>query len=184
MNTTDRQITFSALSYLLSYPDEEWRAEHPEWEDLINEIENQHIREKLLHFVKSSACFSRQALIEHYVYTFDFGKKTNMYVTYFNSGEQRERGIELLQLKNTYEQSGFLPTDKELPDYLPLMLEFAAIAEMKETKSIFEKYLSNLRELTSRLDQNQSLYAVLLDALLTALEEIGLCESSEGAVRT
>lgn len=75
MNTTDRQITFSALSYLLSYPDEEWRAEHPEWEDLINEIENQHIREKLLHFVKSSACFSQQALIEHYVYTFDFGKK-------------------------------------------------------------------------------------------------------------
>ncbi len=57
-----------------------------------------------------------------------------MYVTYFNSGEQRERGIELPQLKNTYEQSGFLPTEKESPDYLPLMLEFAAIAEIEASK--------------------------------------------------
>lgn len=76
-----------------------------------------------------------------------------MYVTYFNSGEQRERGIELLHLKNTYQQSGFLPTEKELPDYLPLMLEFAAIAEIEAARSVFEKYLSNVRELASRLEK-------------------------------
>ncbi|MGY3835931.1 nitrate reductase molybdenum cofactor assembly chaperone [Bacillus atrophaeus] len=184
MNTTDRQIIFSALSYFLSYPDEEWRTEHPEWQDLIHEIENQQIREKLFHFLKTSAGFSQEALIEHYVYTFDFGKKTNMYVTYFNSGEQRERGIELLHLKNTYQQSGFLPTEKELPDYLPLMLEFAAIAEIEAARSVFEKYQSNLRELTSRLNENQSIYASLLDVLLTALQDIGVYESSEGTVRT
>lgn len=40
MNTTDRQITFSALSCLLSYPDEEWRAELPDWKALIQEIGN------------------------------------------------------------------------------------------------------------------------------------------------
>lgn len=107
-----------------------------------------------------------------------------MYVTYFNSGEQRERGIELLHLKNTYQQSGFLPTEKELPDYLPLMLEFAAIAEIEGARSVFEKYLSNLRELTSRLNENQSIYASLLDVLLTALKDIGVYESSEGTVRT
>lgn len=94
MNTTDRQITFSALSILLSYPDEEWRAGLPDWKALIHEIGIQQIRGKLLYFFEVSARFSPQALIEHYVYTFDFGKKTNMYVTYFNSGEQRERGIE------------------------------------------------------------------------------------------
>lgn len=51
MNTTDRQITFSALSCLLSYPDEEWRAELPDWKALIQEIGNRQIREKLLHFL-------------------------------------------------------------------------------------------------------------------------------------
>ncbi|MBL3647727.1 nitrate reductase molybdenum cofactor assembly chaperone [Bacillus vallismortis] len=183
MNTTDRQITFSALSCLLSYPDEEWRAELPDWKALTHEIGNRQIRELLLHFFEASASFSHKALIEHYVYTFDFGKKTNMYVTYFNSGEQRERGIELLHLKNTYQQSGFLPTDKELPDYLPLMLEFAAVAEIEAANSVFEKYLSNVRELASRLEKNASIYAELLHVLLAALENIGVRESVEGAVQ-
>lgn len=44
MNTTDRQMTFSALSSLLSYPDEEWRAEIPDWKALIHDITNQQIR--------------------------------------------------------------------------------------------------------------------------------------------
>ncbi|MHA6487391.1 nitrate reductase molybdenum cofactor assembly chaperone [Bacillus cabrialesii] len=183
MNTTDRQITFSALSCLLSYPDEEWRAELPDWKALTHEIGNRKIREMLLHFFEATASFSHEALIEHYVYTFDFGKKTNMYVTYFNSGEQRERGIELLHLKNTYQQSGFLPTDKELPDYLPLMLEFAAVAEMEAANSVFERYLSNVRELASRLEKNASIYAELLHVLLAALEHIGVRESVEGAVQ-
>ncbi|MEG7334666.1 MULTISPECIES: nitrate reductase molybdenum cofactor assembly chaperone [Bacillus] len=183
MNTTDRQITFSALSCLLSYPDEEWRAELPDWKALTHEIGNRKIREMLLHFFEASASFSHEALIEHYVYTFDFGKKTNMYVTYFNSGEQRERGIELLHLKNTYQQSGFLPTDKELPDYLPLMLEFAAVAEIEAANSVFEKYLSNVRELASRLEKNDSIYAELLHVLLAALENIGVREGVEGAVQ-
>ncbi|MCR9039845.1 nitrate reductase molybdenum cofactor assembly chaperone [Bacillus sp. L381] len=183
MNTTDRQITFSALSCLLSYPDEEWRAELPDWKTLILDISSQEIRKKLLRFLKAAAGFSQEALIEHYVYTFDFGKKTNMYVTYFNSGEQRERGIELLHLKNTYQQSGFLPTEKELPDYLPLMLEFAAIAEIEAARSVFEKYLSNVRELASRLEKNDSIYAGLLHVLIAALEDIGVRESKEGAVQ-
>ncbi|MEC1611926.1 nitrate reductase molybdenum cofactor assembly chaperone [Bacillus mojavensis] len=183
MNTTDRQIAFSALSCLLSYPDEEWRAELPEWKALIHDISNHQIREKLLRFLEALACFSSEALIEHYVYTFDFGKKTNMYVTYFHSGEQRERGVELLHLKNTYQQSGFLQTDKELPDYLPLMLEFAAVAEIEAARSVFEKYRSNVRELASRLGKNDSIYAELLHVLLAALGNIGVRESVEGAVQ-
>ena len=183
MNTTDRQMTFSALSSLLSYPDEEWRAEIPDWKALIHEISNRQIREKLLHFVEASGSLSPEALLEHYVYTFDVGKKTHVYVTYFNSGEQRERGVELLHLKNTYEQSGFLPTEKELPDYLPLMLEFAAAAEIEAARSVFEKYLSNVRELASRLEKNDSIYAELLHVLLAALENIGVGESVEGAVQ-
>lgn len=60
MNTTDRQITFSALSTLLSYPDEEWRAEIPDWKALIHEISNRQIREKLLHFSRRQPAFHRK----------------------------------------------------------------------------------------------------------------------------
>lgn len=69
-----------------------------------------------------------------------------MYVTYFNSGEQRERGIELLHLKTHTNNPVFCRQRKSLPDYLPLMLEFAAAAEIEAARSVFEKYLSNVRE--------------------------------------
>ncbi len=60
MNTTDRQITFSALSYLLSYPDEEWRAELPDWKALILEIGNQQIREKSRTFSMRQPAFLKK----------------------------------------------------------------------------------------------------------------------------
>ncbi|MBG9915051.1 nitrate reductase molybdenum cofactor assembly chaperone [Bacillus sonorensis] len=179
MDATDKQAVFAALSYLLSYPDEEWRNERSEWQNTISHIQHKPLQEQLLGFLNDSAAYSPEELIETYVYTFDFGKKTNLYVTYFNSGEQRERGLELLQLKDLYQQSGFQPTDKELPDYLPLMLEFAALAELEKVKAVFQKYLSNLAELKSQLLENESIYAALLEALLIGLAEIGV----EGTVQ-
>lgn len=64
------------------------------------------------------------------------------------------------------------------------MLEFAAVAEIEAARSVFEKYLSNVRELASRLEKNDSLYAELLHVLQAALESIGVRESTEeGAVQ-
>ncbi len=82
------------------------------------------LKRALTAFIKQALDKTNDQLIDPYVYTFDFGKKTNMYLTYMNTGEQRERGIELLELKQHYKKSGFEVTDKELPDYLPLLLEF------------------------------------------------------------
>ncbi|QHZ47083.1 nitrate reductase molybdenum cofactor assembly chaperone [Bacillus sp. NSP9.1] len=174
MDATDKQAVFAALSYLLSYPDEQWRKERSEWQTMINQIQHQQLKEKLLSFMEEAALYSPEELIETYVYTFDFGKKTNLYVTYFNSGEQRERGIELLQLKDLYQQSGFQPTEKELPDYLPLMLEFAALADRDQAAAVFQKYAGNLEELRLQLSENESIYAALLDGLFIGLAEIGV----------
>ena len=174
MNGTDKQTVFAALSHLLSYPDEEWRKERSEWQQIIGEIEHEALKGHLLAFLESAASYSSEELIETYVYTFDFGKKTNLYVTYFNSGEQRERGIELLQLTDLYQQSGFQTTDKELPDYLPLMLEFAAVADHEKAAAVFQKYAANLEELRLQLSENESIYTPLLDGLMMILEEIGV----------
>ncbi|NPC92926.1 nitrate reductase molybdenum cofactor assembly chaperone [Bacillus sp. WMMC1349] len=174
MEVTEKQTVFAALSYLLSYPDEEWRKQHSEWQEIISQIEHEHVKNHLLLFLKDSADLSPEQLIETYVYTFDFGKKTNLYVTYFNSGEQRERGMELLQLKDLYQKAGFQPTDKELPDYLPLMIEFAAISDDNHINATFSKYIGNLEELRSQLFTNGSIYTSLLDSLLCILAEIGV----------
>jgi len=80
------------------------------------------------------------ALLEHYATaspgefdrlyaeTFDFSKQRSLHLTYHLHGDSRQRGIALLRLKQAYEAAGFEFTTSELPDYLPLMLEFADLA--------------------------------------------------------
>lgn len=80
----------------------------------------------------------------------------------------------IAELKDLYQQSGFQPTDKELPDYLPLMLEFAAVADQEKAAAVFQKYAANLEELRSQLSENESIYTPLLDGLMLILEEIGV----------
>ena len=48
--------------------------------------------------------------------------------------------------------------DKELPDYLPLMLEFAAVADHEKAAAVFQKYAANLEELRLQLSENESIY--------------------------
>ena len=62
-----------------------------------------------------------------YTETFDFSKQRSLHLTYHLHGDSRQRGIALLRLKQAYEAAGFELSSAELPDYLPLMLEFAAL---------------------------------------------------------
>lgn len=66
---------------------------------------------------------------EQYVQTFDFQRKSTLYMTYYKFEDGRERGQLLANLKDTYEQFGLLIADSELPDYLPLMCEFLYAAD-------------------------------------------------------
>ena len=87
-----------------------------------------------------------------------------------NTGEQRERGIELLELKQHYKKSGFEVTDKELPDYLPLFLEFFANANEQDSEPIMNKYKENIQALHVQLKEAGSMYEPILAAVLLAIE--------------
>ena len=95
------QTAFSCSSFLLSYPELGWRAV-TELQEEVETIEQEDVKASLTAFIKQALDKTNDQLIDSYVYTFDFGKKTNMYLTYMNTGEQRERGIELLELKQHY----------------------------------------------------------------------------------
>ena len=62
-----------------------------------------------------------------YVSTFDMGRRCSLYFTYPLLGDRRERGMALLRLKRRYAAHGLTLEDTELPDFLPVMLEYAAI---------------------------------------------------------
>ena len=63
----------------------------------------------------------------HYVEIFDLSRRHTLYLSYYTDGDTRRRGESLMTIKQRYRRSGFLvDTHGELPDYLPLILEYAA----------------------------------------------------------
>ncbi|XJZ28847.1 nitrate reductase molybdenum cofactor assembly chaperone [Bacillota bacterium Lsc_1132] len=171
------QSVFQICSYLLTYPDKSFQDSLTDLEVEINELSAGKIKLELEQFIAAAKKLSIDEFIHTYVYTFDFGKKTNLYVTYMTSGEQRERGVDLLYLKNYYKLHGFEATDLELPDYLPLMLEFAGQVDGETLNPVFERYYENVIEIRDRLTEQNNLYRHVLEAVIGAVNEAGIKET-------
>ncbi|NSL52689.1 nitrate reductase molybdenum cofactor assembly chaperone [Calidifontibacillus erzurumensis] len=175
MSDRNNEFTFRLCSYLLSYPSQQFLDSIIDIEEeLLSLTAPVNIKNELAQFCKKAKKIGLNELIHIFIQTFDFGKKTNLYVTYMSNGEQRERGLELLFLKNYYQFHGFEMTEKELPDYLPVMLEFASQVSEEVMKPLFERYLSNIKEIIDHLDPEQNLYGHILKAVWLALENAGV----------
>lgn len=170
----DTQQVFQLCSYLLSYPDKEWMDSLGEIEEEIKWLNDSPMKTELYEFWQGAMNQTPAGLLATYVNTFDFGKKTNLYITYMTNGEQRERGMDLLFLKNYYKLQGFAVTDKELPDFLPVMLEFAGQVDEEKMRPVFERYLENIKEIENHLVAENNLYRHILAASLRALEDAGV----------
>jgi nitrate reductase delta subunit len=64
---------------------------------------------------------------EHYVETFDLRRRCALYLTYYRHGDTRKRGMAMLAFTAAYRAAGLELASSELPDYLPLVLDFAAL---------------------------------------------------------
>ncbi len=115
-------------------------------------------------------------LAQHYVRTFDLHKRTGLYVTFYSHGDRRERGLVLLRLKQLYRAAGLPPQGPELPDYLPLMLEFAAAAAPEQGGLILRKHRPALELIRLSLREQDSPYVYVLDAIC---ELVGGLSASE-----
>jgi nitrate reductase molybdenum cofactor assembly chaperone NarJ/NarW len=177
MGEQDIQLAFRVCSYLLSYPDKEFIDSIEELEAEIVGASASSVKNELDIFFRKLKHMPPAEIVAAYVNTFDFGKKTNLYVTYMSNGEQRERGMDLLFLKNYYKLNGFEMTDKELPDFLPVMLEFASHVDHETRKPVFDRYLKNIKEISEKIDPETNLYGHILRSILLALEEAGIAKS-------
>jgi len=168
------QTIYQIIAFLLRYPDRQMQGVLPEIQEEIEAIDNVELKSYLLKFLHQSADMTLDAWIDHYIDHFDFGKMTNLYVTYLKLGEQRERGLELLKLKKFFEANGFEITDKELPDYLPLILEFCANVPAETSNELLQMHYKAIAEIRSRLIEQKSYYHLLFDALFINMESNGL----------
>jgi nitrate reductase molybdenum cofactor assembly chaperone NarJ/NarW len=106
----------------------------------------------------------------HYVDVFDLSRKHSLYLSYWTDGDTRRRGEVLATFKQRYRRSDFLvDTGGELPDYLPMVLEYAAIVDPVDGTALLQKYRSSVELLRLALEECGTPYAGVLTAVCSTL---------------
>jgi nitrate reductase molybdenum cofactor assembly chaperone NarJ/NarW len=103
------------------------------------------------------------------VQTFDFGRRASLHLTYHTHGDRRQRGLELIRLKRRYAEHDLWLAESELPDYLPAMLEFAALAEPGAGEALLSEFRPQIEIVRVALHEDGSPYATLFDTLCETL---------------
>jgi nitrate reductase delta subunit len=105
-------------------------------------------------------------LQESYVATFDRGRATSLLLFEHVHGESRDRGQAMVDLMEQYKANGLEIDARELPDYLPLFMEYLSTRPWEEIKNWLEDIHHILGLLGERLYQRESLYHGIMDSLL------------------
>mgnify|MGYP005854336283 CR=1 FL=1 len=123
-------------------------------------------KEQLLQCVERVCDGNLLDMEENYVGTFDKGRATSLLLFEHVHGESRDRGQAMVDLMEQYRANGLEIDAKELPDYLPLFLEYLSTRPWEEIKNWLEDIHHILGLLGERLYQRESVYHVLMDSLL------------------
>ena len=124
-------------------------------------------REPFSRFLAWLQCTAPDEVARHYVETFDLRRRCALYLTYYRYGDTRKRGMAMLAFKAAYRAAGLEPAEDELPDYLPLVLDFAALHPRGE--KLLRAHRGDLELLLRALRQAGSPYADVIEAVCARL---------------
>jgi nitrate reductase delta subunit len=159
------------LALLLQYPDEEIMQARGEIVTATRELQELCVQDRALDgFLGWWAASPPYVLQATYVETFDLGRRCALHLTYPLFGDRRERGMALLRLKHRFATHGLSLRDGELPDFLPVMLEYAD-ADPDGVALLIEHRVP-LELLRAALGEAQSPYAAVVEAVCGLLGEL------------
>jgi nitrate reductase delta subunit len=162
------QVVYLAAAWCLSYPDEELIAKLPlmraalaEFPGAVQDFDG------VLDLLEASEPMEIQA---HYVREFDLGRRHALHLSYWTDGDTRRRGEVLGNFKKAYRQSDILvDTHGELPDYLPMVLEYAARVDLAAGRDLLIRYRASLEMLRFGLLRDELPHARILQAICATL---------------
>jgi nitrate reductase delta subunit len=160
--------TFKVLGLLMSYPDPQWLPHLDEFESVL--VQEQLLPKKPLRGVRALVDELRTADIysmqEQYVATFDRGRSHCLHLFEHIHGESRDRGQAMVNLASAYEEKGLVIGQAELPDYIPLFLEFLSLCPADEAVGLLGEPIDIIATIGARLKERNSPWAGLFDALV------------------
>jgi nitrate reductase molybdenum cofactor assembly chaperone NarJ/NarW len=111
-----------------------------------------------------------EELQRHYVEVFDLSRKHALYLSYWTDGDTRRRGAVLGEFKQRYRASGWLvDSGGELTDFVPLVLEYAALADPEDGVALLQQYRPSLELLKFALQEADTPYALAVEAVCATL---------------
>jgi nitrate reductase molybdenum cofactor assembly chaperone len=169
VNAGDRAIVLQAASICLQYPDDRLRRMLPQVRSAVAALPPGRPRDRLTAFLDHAAATPPGTLAEHYVEVFDRRRRCCLYLTWWSDGETRRRGGALAALKQRYRAAGVEFASRELPDFLPAVLEYAATADLADGLALLQEHRAGLELLRLALVDAGTPYAAPVEAVCTLL---------------
>ncbi|MER2134544.1 MAG: nitrate reductase molybdenum cofactor assembly chaperone [Arthrobacter sp.] len=167
-----------AAALLLEYPDTQLMNVLPAMRAALAEAgSGADSLEPLFTWFTSSPLREVQAV---YVQEFDLSKRHSLHLTYWTDGDTRRRGEALAAFKEVYRSHGVLPEGTELPDYLPLVLEFASKVSPEDGYELLQRYRPSVELLRLALRDDGLPYEGVLTLLCSTLP--GVSPEDQAAV--
>lgn len=159
--------TLRVLARLLVYPDADLKRAAGECRSILAEeallpAKSRRALEALLGSIESGELLEVQ---ERYVATFDLGRGHSLHLFEHVYGDSRERGQAMAALAERYHAAGLHMAGGELPDFLPLVLEYASVAPADDARALLAEIAHVVDALGERLARRGSPYAAVFAAL-------------------
>lgn len=172
--------TYRALSALLTYPTADLQAAVPAIREALAEglLPPAQVTaiEPLLNDLETRDIFDLQ---ERYVLLFDRSRTLSLNLFEHIHGESRDRGGAMVDLLETYRAGGFDLVGPELPDHLPVLLEFLSTRPLEDARAILADAGHILVALAERLNRRESSYAPVLAALVAIAQATPLSDEAQ-----
>jgi nitrate reductase molybdenum cofactor assembly chaperone NarJ/NarW len=165
--TANNDIKLKLCSLLFQYPDRDLLARLPQISAAVDALPGGEFKKALAGILRDMAGRPPLALQEIYTAAFDLTPATTLNLTYHGFGDNEKRAAALVHLQHLYAAAGYARIDGELPDYLPLMLEFLSVCPVARTAAQVWAYMGDLEALSERLQHSAPSYAALLMQLIS-----------------
>ncbi len=168
-----RRAALKAAACLLGYPDDAFWLLFPQVESYLRASQETAPVAALAQAATAIRRLEPPELAALYVATFDLSEEAALYLTAHELGDSRQRGVALLALRSMLRARGFEPAGTELPDYLPMLLEFlASVAADGDTGKLERRIAAVCTRIHNKLaDENP--YKGVFTALLGILPAAG-----------
>lgn len=166
-----RTVAHMAASLLLDYPSEAAWAAHDVVRGACAQLPGP-VRERFERFLGHAEAVGVDELAAHYVATFDQKRKCSMYLSYFLTGDTRKRGTALVRFVEAYRAAGWQLDRAELPDFLPIVLEFSARGDAEIAAGLLATHRQGIEVLRSALTTMASPYAGVVEAVCLTLPAV------------